>query len=99
MNGAKPAKRPACLAREDLSQSILLTLVCPFVHVEGDFPFDLQHVAGRMGRKHGVKSIQIDLTKATLVDVPSKQDGAVPTCRRAQKDTWTRKVTITGFKV
>jgi hypothetical protein len=31
--------------------------------------------------------------------VPGKQDGAVPTCGRAQKNTWTRKVTITGFKV
>jgi hypothetical protein len=52
-----------------------------------------------MDRKYGVKSIQIYLLKATLVDVPGKQDGAIATCRWAQKNTWTRKVTITGFKV
>jgi hypothetical protein len=99
MSGARPARCPPPWPEKILSQSILLSLVCPFVHVESDFPFDLQHVAGRMDRKHGVKSIQIDLTKATLVNVPSNQDGAVPTCRRTQKDTRTRKVTITGFKV
>ena len=31
-----------------------------------------------MDSKHGVKSIQIDLPKATVVDVPGKQEGAVP---------------------
>jgi hypothetical protein len=51
-----------------------------------------------MDRKHGVKSIQIDLPKATVVDVPGKQVSAVPTCRRAQKKTGTRNVTITDFK-
>jgi hypothetical protein len=30
---------PARLARKDFGQSILLTLVCQFVHVEGDSPF------------------------------------------------------------
>src|ERR1700747_1976622 len=54
----------ACLAREDLSQSILLTLVCPFIHVESAFPFNLQHVAGRMNRKYGLESIQICLLSA-----------------------------------
>jgi hypothetical protein len=34
-----------------------------------------------------------------VVDVPGKQEGAVSTCRRAQKKTGTRNVTITDFKV
>jgi hypothetical protein len=52
-----------------------------------------------MGSKHGIKSIQIDLPKATLIDVPSQQDGAFSTGRWAEKNTWTRNFTITGFKV
>jgi hypothetical protein len=71
---------PACLAREDLSWSIPLILVCHCVYIEGNFLFDLKHVAsGRMEYKHGVKSIEIDLPKATLLDVPGNQEGAVPT--------------------
>jgi hypothetical protein len=89
---------PARLARKDLSQSSLLILICPFVHVEGDFLFYLQHVAGRISRKRSVEPIQIDIAKVPLVDVPGKQNGTVPACGRAQKDAWTHKVTITGFK-
>jgi len=33
------------LAREDLGQIVLLILIGPFVHVEGNFPFAFQHVA------------------------------------------------------
>jgi hypothetical protein len=82
-----------------LSQSILLTLVCPFIHVESDFPFDLQHVAGRMSRKYGVKSIQIDLSEATVIDVPGNQNSAFAVCGRACKDTRTRYLAVTGLKV
>ena len=49
MRGRKPGQVPAGLAGEDLGQGVLLTLVRQFVHVEGDFPFALQHVTGRMG--------------------------------------------------
>src|ERR1700730_8595047 len=90
---------PACLAREDLGQSILLTLVCLFVHVEGDLPFDLQHVSGRIGSQHRVKSIQIDLSEAALIDVPGNQNSAFPTCGRACKDARTRYFAVTGLKV
>src|SRR5262249_42470228 len=89
----------ACLAREDLSQSILLILVCTFVHIKGNLPFALHHVTRRLDRKHGVKSAQIDLAIATLVDVPGNQQSAVASCRWSQKDAWTRNVTITGFKI
>jgi len=52
-----------------------------------------------MDGKHGVKSIEIDLPKATLVDVPANQQSAVARCRWAQKNTWIGNVTITGVKV
>ena len=38
-----------------------------------------------MDRKHGVKSIQIDLPKATVVDVPGNQEGAVPNGAKLRK--------------
>src|SRR6266404_4927550 len=90
---------PACLSGENLSQSILLTLVCLFVHIQGHFPFDLHHVPRGIRRKRGVKAVEIGLSKPTLIDVPSKQDRAFPTGRRTQKNTWTRDITITGLKV
>src|ERR1700751_11760 len=90
---------PARLAREDLSQSILLTLVCPFINVERDFPFNLQHVAGRMSRKRSDKSIQIDLSEVTVIDVPGNHNSAVPACGRACEDARTRYFAVTGLKV
>ena len=90
---------PARLAREDLAQSILLSLVSPFIHVKSNFPFNLQHVARRMNRKHGIKSIQIDFSEATVIDVPSNQKSAFPSCGRACKDTRTPYFAVTGLKV
>src|SRR5215467_3322698 len=90
---------PARLAREDLGQCILLSLVSPFIHVERDCPLNLQHVAGRINRKHGVKSVQIDFSEVAVIDVPSNQNSMFTASGRACKDTRTRYFAVTSLKV
>src|SRR5262249_26909158 len=95
----KTRQMSPCLSGKDLGQSVLLILICSLVQIQSDFPFNLHHVTGRLGSKHGVMAVELDLPKTVLIDVPSQQDGAFSAGRRAEKNTRTGNFTITGFKI
>jgi hypothetical protein len=62
----------ASLPREYLDQGVLLDLVSAVVHIEGDLPFDLHHVTGAVDREHSAQSIEVNVSKATLIDMPGE---------------------------
>jgi len=66
----------AGLTSEDFSKSVALLWRSPLVEVESDLPFDLEHVAGRMGGQDGVQAVKAGVSEVAFVDVPGDQNGA-----------------------